>query len=421
MESLDRRVPPWHILHVIDEPVLFTDISELVQPLPDEGPTSTPLEVTRNTAMLVEGGRIIAVGSAATFETPDRVVSLRGRAVVPGLVDSHTHVVFAGDRIEDFARRCRGETYAQIAAAGGGILSSAAALRASSPEELVAAAEERLLAMLRRGTTTCEIKSGYGLEPELELMQLRAVARLRRRVPQHLVATALAHVVPLAAREDRGGYIERFCNEVLAPAAEAGLAQYVDIFVEESAFTPDEARAIAARAVELGLAIKLHVDQLHDGAGARLAAELGALSADHLEYSSQKGLTELAAGGSLATLLPGCTLYLGKGPWPPGRAARAAGCEVAVATDCNPGSSMILDLPLCATLAATQCGLTLEEALWAITRGGAKALGLYDRGCLRPGERADFVVVDHRDWRALLYQPGSPPVAQVFIDGQPII
>lgn len=396
--------------------VLFTDISELAQPLPDEGPSSTPVEVVTDAQLLVEDGYIVAAGELGDV-IADRTVSVGGRAVVPGFVDSHTHVVFAGDRIDDFARRCRGETYEQIAQAGGGILQSAQGLRDATPEVVVAASMVRLRTMLAHGTTTCEIKSGYGLEPELELKQLRAIARLRRLVPQQLVATALAHVVPPRFRTDRAGYLELFCAQVLSAAAEAGLAQCVDVFVENGAFTAAEAHHIAAQAQRLGLPLKLHVDQLHDGNGAQLAASLRALSADHLEFTNDAGLRALAAAEVVATLLPGCALFLGTGPWPRGRAARSYGCEVAVATDCNPGSSMITSMPLCAAMSATRCGLTLEEALWGATRGGAKALGLLDRGCLRPGERADFVVLEHRDWRALLYGPSAPPIADVYVGG----
>jgi imidazolonepropionase len=329
-------------------------------------------------------------------------------------------VVFAGDRVDELWRRARGETYETIGRAGGGIARSAALLAAASIEELVRQSLPRVQVMLARGTTTLEVKSGYGLEPEQERKHLAAIARLAGVVPASVLATVLAHVIPAAERHDRAGFVTRFVREVLEPAAAGGAVRFADVFVESGAFTSDEARVIIGRARALGLGVKLHVDQLREGGGAQLAAELGALSADHLEHASPPGRSALAGAGTVATILPGCRFFLGHGPWPDGRALREAGCEVAVATDCNPGTSMVLDLGLCATLAATQCGLTLEEALWAVTRGGARALGLDDRGTLRMGERADFVVVDHADWRAFFYTPGSPPVLAVRVAGREV-
>ncbi|MBI3180205.1 MAG: imidazolonepropionase [Deltaproteobacteria bacterium] len=398
---------------------LFRGIAELVQPHMRAGRSLTPVDVTRDAALLVEDGRVRWAGPAAEAPAAGQVEDLRGRVVVPGLVDSHTHVVFAGERIDEMAERARGATYEHIAAAGGGIRRSVAQLRAASVEQIVAESRPRLAQMLAHGTTTCEVKSGYGLSPELELKHLRAMAALAAHTPLSMVTTVLAHTLPADAGPQRTPYIDRFINEVLRPAAAAGLARYCDVFVETGALTPDEARHIAAAAKTAGLALKLHVDQLHDGGGAALAAELGALSADHLEHTPAASHAALAQAGVVATILPGCRAFLGKGPWPDGRALRNAGCEVAVATDCNPGTSMITDLALCGTLAATSCGLTLEESLWAITAGGARALGLTDRGTLRPGERADFVVLDHSDWRALFYRPGNAPIASVFIAGNP--
>ena len=225
-------------------------------------------------------------------------------------------------------------------------------------------------------------------------------------------------MVPIHRRGNRQEYIDEFCREVLEPAAQQKRVQFCDVFVESGAYTPAECIYICEKAKELGLQIKLHVDQLHEAGGAALAAGLGALSADHLEMTSAEGRKALADAGTIATILPGCGLFLGGENWPNGRALRDAGCEVAVATDCNPGSSMVADLPLCATMAATQGGLSLEEAVWGITRGGAKALDLHDRGTLRIGERADFVVLGHKDWRSLLYNPAAAPIDSVFIAGE---
>ena len=398
---------------------LYSNIGQLVCPLPSQPPERDPIVVARDKALLVRDGVIAAVLSPGELRSRgEPQIDLGGRAVVPGFVDSHTHVLFAADRIDEMARRARGASYEDIARAGGGIAASAEKLAAATPDDLIQGAARRLDAMLSRGTTTCEIKSGYGLQPHLELKQLNAIKALAPRVSLDIRATALAHVIPAAAQRDRAGFVARFCREVLAVAAATQLCTYADVFVEQGAYDAAEARVVAEHARRLGLPLKLHVDQMRDGGGAELAAELGALSADHLEHTSPVGRRALAKANVVATILPGCALFLGKGPWPNGRALRDAGCEVAIATDCNPGSSMITDLLLCATLAVTQGGLTLEEALWGITRGGAKALGLDDRGCLRVGERADFVVVDHVDWRALLYHPGNPPIHGVAVAGR---
>jgi len=392
---------------------LYVGISQLVQPTADEGRSCVPLHIIEDAAIHVVAGRIGAVGPVAELSRSAgrvRHVDLGGRAVVPGLVDSHTHTVFAGFRMDEFARRSRGETYEQILQAGGGIVNTVTATRAASQRQLVQLMVERLKAMFQAGTTTCEIKSGYGLNVETELGLLEAVQAASRKTPVSLFATALAHVVPKDRRDARAEYVDEFCQKVLMPAAEKGLARYCDVFVEQGAFSPDETRQIARVAKAHHLGLKLHVDQLHDGGGAELAAELEALSADHLEHVSESGRQAVARAGVVATILPGCALFSGKGVWPDGRALREAGCEVAVATDFNPGSSMLYDLALCGSIASTQCGLSVEEALWAITRGGAKALGLNDRGTLAVGERADFVVVDNADWRWLFYSVGGKNV-----------
>lgn len=405
--------------------IALTGISELVQPHLEEN-SDRPLDITRDAALLIEGGQVVRAGPAvevlaglSSAEVVHR--DLGGRAVVPGLVDSHTHAVFAGERLEDLARRARGETYASIAKAGGGLHTTVTATQQASVETLAEGAVPRLNRMLARGVTTVEIKSGYGLLPEQELKQLKAIYQLSRLVPQRIVATALAHGVPHTQADDRETYIASFVDEVLEHAARRGWAQQCDVFVETTAFSADEARQIVGAAAARGLPSKLHVDQLHNGNGAALAAELRTLSADHLDHTTDDGLQKLAQAGVIAGLLPGCSLFLPKVGWPNARRWRDLGCSVAIATDCNPGSSMTYDLPLCATLAATQCGLTLEEALWGITRGGARALGLADRGSLRPGEQADFVVVDHEDWRALLYTPADAPVTEVVVAGEVVL
>lgn len=405
---------------------LFVGISELAQPWPDEGTSTSPIDVIRDAALRVERGVVTTAGARADVQPmpKEEVIDLGGlggRAVIPGFVDSHTHLVWADDRannrIDEFALRARGATYEEIALCGGGIAASVRALAAASEDELFAQAHKRLYRALARGVTTCEVKTGYGLSPELEARQLTVIARLHTTGPVTVVATVLAHLVPEAYRDRRAEYVSLFCEQVL-PRARALGAAFCDVFVERGAFTTDEATAIASTARREGLGLKLHVDQLSPGDGAALAARLGAISADHLEHTSPDGMKALAAAGTVATILPGCALFLGRGPWPRGRALRDAGCAVAVATDFNPGSSMLCDPALCATLAATQCGLSVEEALWGVTRGGALALDLRDRGCLRAGERADFLVLDHSDFRAALYYAGHAPVHQTFIAGR---
>ncbi len=403
-------------------PILYRGISQLATPHPTQDADTSPLPLTHTAALLVADGKVIASGSEhdvnAHPEAPGaEVVDLGGRAVVPGLVDSHTHVVFAGQRMDEMAMRARGDTYESIAQQGGGIVNSVDALQDCPPEELVAQSQKRVEHMRRLGVTTLEIKSGYGLSPELEAKQLDAIQALANSQPITIVGTVLAHVIPRNMRDQREAYIQRFRDTVLPDAVTRPVVRYCDVFVESGAFTPEEATQIAETAAGLGLKLKLHVDQLHDGEGATLAATLGALSADHLEKTNPAGARALAEAGVIATVLPGCGLFLGGDNWPDARALRDAGCSVAIATDCNPGSSMVQDLPLCGTLGATQCGLSLEEALWGITRGGALALGMTDRGTLGEGERADFVVLDSPDWKSLFYSPAATPVFATALGG----
>jgi imidazolonepropionase len=357
-------------------------------------------------ALVWDGDVIVWVGPRA--ELPVRYRSAEpldagGGTVVPGLVDCHTHLAFGGWRAEEFVERIQGRSYLEIAQAGGGIARTVRLTREASDDELLARAEGALHAMLALGVTTVECKSGYGLDRERELRLLRIYRRLAERQPVRLVPTFLgAHVVPPEFRADRSAYLA-LLESMLPTIAEEGLARFCDVFVEQSAFTPDEGRRLLRAAQRQGLGAKLHADQLSAGGGAELAAELGAVSADHLECASPAGVEAMARAGVVAVSLPLASLYLNQTPF----AARrwiAAGVPVAVATDFNPGSAPSYHLPFAMTLACTLQRMTPAEALKGATHYAARAVGLADRiGSLEPGKAADFAVLDAPDVTHWLY------------------
>ncbi len=318
-----------------------------------------------------------------------------GRLVVPGLVDCHTHLCFAGWRADEFEGRILGRSYLEIAEAGGGILSTVRATREASEAELLGRARAFLARMVQLGVTTVEGKSGYGLSIDEELKQLRVYARLAEEGPAHIVPTLLAaHVVPPEYREDREAYLRLIIDELIPRVAEEGLARCCDVFVEESAFTRREARLILEAGRAAGLLPKLHADQLTDGGGARLAAEVGAVSADHLELISDEGVQALADAGVVAVSLPIATLYLNRRPMP-ARRLIDAGVPVAVSTDFNPGSAPSYHLPFALTLACNLQRMTPAEVLKGGTLYAARAVGMEDRvGSLEPSKAADFAVID---------------------------
>jgi imidazolonepropionase len=325
------------------------------------------------------------------------------RLVIPGLVDCHTHLAFAGWRADEFSQRLRGATYLEIAAAGGGIASTVAKTRAATAPELEARCLGHLAEMARLGITTIETKSGYGLTLEHELRLLEVYRRLAGGA-QRIVPTLLAaHVVPAEFRDRRTAYVELIEQEMIPRVAREGLARFCDVFVEESAFTIPEARRILTVAQRHGLAPKLHADQLTPGGGAELAAELGAVSADHLEKISEAGMRAMAAGGVVAVSLPFASLYLGMSPLP-ARRLLEAGVPVAVATDFNPGSAPSYHLPMALTLACTLQRMTPAEALRGATVVAARALRLdWEIGSLEPGKSADFAVIDAESVEQWLY------------------
>ncbi len=384
-----------------------------------------PYGAVRDGAVAVADGRIAWVGPRAALPGPaeslaDDVRSCGGGWITPGLIDCHTHLVFGGDRADEFERRLQGESYADIARSGGGILSTVRATRAASVDELTRLARPRLRRLMDDGVTTVEIKSGYGLDVESEVAMLRAARALGRQEPVEVMTTLLAaHAVPPEFRERREGYLELVTGPLLDAVVDEGLADAVDAFLEDIAFTQGEVRRVFEAARAVGLPVRLHADQLGDGGGAGLAAEFGALSADHLEYTSDEGAAAMAAAGTVAVLLPGAWYTLRETRRPPVDAFRRHGVPMALATDANPGSSPVLSLLTVLNMGCTLFGLTPEEALAGVTRHAAAALGRAgDRGTLEVGKRADLAVWDVARPAELAYWIGARPLREVAVAGQ---
>jgi imidazolonepropionase len=365
-------------------------------------------------AVAVDADRIAWVGAAADLPAAPQQAARTvhrggGRLLTPGLVDCHTHVVFGGNRALDFDLRAQGATYAEISSAGGGIRSTVSHTRHLSAAELAATALPRARRLLADGVTTLEIKSGYGLDVETELKMLAAIRMLAGELDAEVVPTLLAlHALPPEFANDRAGYVDRVVRELIPAVAAAGLARAVDVFCEKIAFTRAECARVLGVAKDHGLAVKVHADQLSDLGGAELAAEFGALSADHLEYTSAAGVAALAGSGTVATLLPGAFVMLAEKQRPPVAALRAAGVPMAVATDLNPGTSPCSSPTVAVALARAQFGLTAAEGFAGITRIASRALGLdASRGTLEAGKRADFCLWDAGHPRELGYWLGS--------------
>jgi imidazolonepropionase len=390
--------------------LFLTGIGELTT---NDGPP------VQDAVVAIEGGVITYAGPQrdAPEQTGDHL-DCGGGAVIPGFVDAHTHLVFAGDRSGEFARRLAGVSYADIAAAGGGILATVASTRAADEDELFALAAARVWRMIRTGTTTVEIKSGYGLDTETELRQLAVARRIGEELPITVKTTFLGgHSVPAEYRDDRDGYIELLIEEML-PAA-ASLADFCDVFVEDGVFSVDEARRIFARGEELGMGARVHAEQLGHTGGAMLAAEIGASSADHLDHAAEADARALGAAGVAAVLVPGASYTL-RSPQAPAPMLVEMGCTIALATDCNPGTSYFESMIPILSLGVVEMGLTVEQALAAATIGGARSLGLDDRGRITAGKVADLVVLDAPSASHLVYRPGADLVRQTIKGGVPV-
>ncbi|HEX2553774.1 MAG TPA: imidazolonepropionase [Microvirga sp.] len=379
------------------------------------------LGVVEDGAVAARDGRIAWVGPARDRPSglsASRTVDCGGRWITPGLVDCHTHLVFAGDRSDEFERRLAGESYADIARSGGGIASTVRATRAASEDDLVRSALPRLDALLAEGVTTIEVKSGYGLDTDAELRMLRAARRLEGERRVAVATTYLgAHAIPPGG--DRTAYLRSIVDEALPRIARDGLADAVDAFHETIAFTAEETDAVFAAARAHGLPVKLHADQLNDNDGAALAARFGALSADHLEYTSEAGAAAMARGGTVAVILPGAFYVLKETRKPPVEAFRRHGVPMAVATDLNPGTSPIASLRLCAHMACTFFGLTVPEAILGLTRHAAQALGRLDGiGTLEAGKFCDLAIWDVEHLAQVVAWIGPAPLHARIWRGQ---
>ncbi|WFE38706.1 imidazolonepropionase [Micromonospora sp. WMMD998] len=383
--------------------LLVDNIGELVT---NDGRNGDPLGVRRDAAVLIEDGQVAWVGPARYAPAADRRLDAGGAAVLPGFVDSHAHLVFAGDRAAEFAARMAGAPYT-----GGGIRTTVGATRAASDDDLRAAVGRLRAEMLGQGTTTVEIKSGYGLTVADEARSLRIAGEFTDDT------TFLgAHVVPAEYADRPDDYVGLVCGPMLAAAAP--YARWIDVFCERGAFDADHARAILACGQAAGLGVRLHANQLGPGPGVRLGVELGAASVDHCTHLSDADVDALAGAETVATLLPGAE-FSTRSPYPDARRLLDAGVTVALATDCNPGSSYTSSMPFCVALAVREMRMTPAEAVWAATAGGAAALRRTDVGRLTPGSRADLVVLDAPTHLHLAYRPGVPLIRQVLHNGVP--
>jgi imidazolonepropionase len=372
-------------------------------------------------AIAVKDGTLAWLGAQSQLPDGEAAdsVSVAGRWITPALIDCHTHLVFGGDRAAEYEQRQSGVSYEEIARAGGGIMSTVRATRSETADELFESAVRRARALMQDGVATVEIKSGYGLDVENEIKSLQVARKVADATGLTIRTTLLAaHTVPPEFTDNADGYIDLICDTLLPAVAERKLADAVDAYCESIAFNAEQIARVFSRALELNLPVKLHADQLSDGGGASLAARFAALSADHLEYSSSDGVQAMSAAGTTAVLLPGAFLTLNETQLPPVEQLRALEVPIAVATDCNPGTSPLLSVREAMAMASRVFGLSPEESLAGATRNAARALGLADRGVLDVGKRADFAIWDIGHPRDLSYWLGSQPLSGLFIAGQ---
>jgi imidazolonepropionase len=387
------------------------------------GAAMRDLGIIENAAVMVENDTITWVGSMndlsmSSLGGETNVLDCMERVLFPGFVDAHTHALFAGDRSREFSMRCAGATYQEIAAAGGGILSTVREVRNASKKELKKNARRFLSKMLKHGTTTVEIKSGYGLSPDDELKMMEAINELREEEIITVVPTFLgAHAFPPEFAGDNAGYLDQLMNRMIPYIGSKKLAAFCDVFCERGYFSVDDARKILLHAKEFGMASKIHAEELSPLGGAELAAEIGASSADHLEHIGEAGLRAMADAGTVAVLLPGVSFFL-QHPYAPARAILDAGIPVAIASDFNPGSCMSYDMPMMMTIACTQMKISPEEAIVASTLNAAAAINLSGViGSIETGKKADFVLLDIPDYRNLPYHFGENHVEKVVKNG----
>ena len=391
---------------------------------PRIGAEMSELVIIRDGGMLIHNGKIEKIGPSTEIEknvSDEEIVDAGGRVVMPGFVDAHTHLVFAGNRLDDFERRSRGETYEQIAKAGGGIWSTVQKTRAASELDLLTQAKKHANWFLSCGTTTVEAKSGYGLTVEDELKILRVMRRLKEEVRLEIVPTFLgAHAVPRELSPDE--YLDVVITEMLPRVTAEKLAEFCDVFCERGYFTIDQSRKILFAAKKVGLSLRGHVDQLTNFGGAKLMAEMGATTADHLEQTDEQGIAALKKANVQPVLLPGSVYALGSSRYPAAREMIEAGLAMVLATDFNPGSSPTPSMPMVLSLACTQMKMSPAEAITALTLNAAYSLNRGDRiGSLEPGKLANFVIFDCEDYRELAYWFGIPQTHSVYVRGDCVL
>lgn len=401
-------------------PILFADAAQIVTPVspsdPQRGTSLGEITVYRNASLSADprSGRITAIGPWKKIKARGaRVVEAKGQVIVPGFVDSHTHPLYAGRRVDEFMARAQGKGYLEILAEGGGILSTVQATRRAGSRDLEARAARIFERMLLHGTTTVEAKTGYGLSTREEVRHLKILQKLKKKSRLEIFVTFMgAHAIPPEYRDPSAVYVDLVCREMIPRIARAGLADFCDVFCEEGIFSVEESRRILQTARDCGLKLRLHADEFKPSGGAELGASLEALSADHLMGISENGIRALAQSRTAAVLLPCTSFFLGKEAYAPAREMIDAGAIVALATDFNAGSNLCYSMPMTVSLGILRMKMSPAEALVAATLHGAYALGASARlGSLHPGKQADFLLLEGEDYREVFYRYGANPVS----------